>query len=246
MSAIGDFNNSMFGAIYGSGNGNSSGIDLANYASIRNGSYKKALTAYYKSENGQKALKESGYKTKTVSGKDSTNSLARMQTSASDLASSAAKLLQGGTKSVFAQKKNEETGKEEYDKDKIYKSVENFVDSYNTMINNVVKTNTTNIATAAAGMINLTKNNSGLLANVGITMEDDYTLKLDKDDFKDADMGDVKALFNSTGGYGYQVSSKASMINYYAQNEISKTSNYTGTGSYSYFSIVGSSYDSTT
>ncbi len=114
------------------------------------------------------------------------------------------------------------------------------------MINNVVSTNTTNIATAAAGMINLTKTNEGLLNSIGISIDDDYKLKINEDDFKKADMNTAKAMFNSQGSYGYQVSAKASMISYYAQNEIGKANSYTGTGNYNFFAIAGSSYDSTT
>ncbi len=255
MSSIGDFNTNMFGAIYGTSNGNnnSSGISLSTYASIKNGSYGKALKAYYNSESGKEELRKSGIKNSqtTMAGKDTTNSLARMQTTSKELSESAAKLLQGGSKSVFATiKEKDSNGNEKdtgkYDTDKIYKSVKGFVDSYNSMIDNVVSTKTTNIATSAAGMINMTSLNSGMLANLGISVGDDYKLELNEEDFKKADMSAAKSMFGSQGSYGYQVSSKASMISYYSQNEISKASNYTGKGNYNLYSILGSSYDSTT
>ena len=253
MSSIGDFNTNMFGAIYGSSNQTSSGIDLSSYASIRNGSYGKALKAYYNSENGKEALKKSGLDNSrtTMAGKDSNSALARMQTSAKELTESTAKLMQGGSKSVFATEKVKDSkgntyDSNNYDTDKIYKAVKGFADSYNSMIDSVISTNTTNIATAAAGMINMTATQKGLLDSVGITIGDDYKLSIDEDAFKKADMGTVKALFGSQGSYGYQVSAKASMINYYAQNEMGKSGNYTGAGQYNYFSIAGASYDSTT
>ncbi len=253
MNVNNSFNSSMYGAIFGTGNNANSGmygIDFSQYASLKNGSYKTALKAYYASDASKKNASTDG--TKTASGKDTTQSLTRIQTSAKELSESATTLLAGGKKSVFATEKvKDSSGKEydsyQYDTDKIYKAVKGFVDSYNSMIENTVSTNTNNIATATAGMINMTDENKGLLASIGISVSaTDYKLTLDEDDFKKADMSTVKALFNSTGSYGYQVSAKASMVNYYAQNEITKASNYSGSGNYSYYNVNGSMFNSWT
>lgn len=254
MNVNNSLNNSMYSAIFGnnsSSNNGMYGIDFTQYASIRNGSYRSALKAYYASKTS-----ESGSTTKdgntTVSGKDSTQALTRIQTSAKELSESAATLLQGGKKSVFATStKTDSAGKAydayDYDTDKIYKAVKGFVDSYNSMIDNTVSTNTGNIASATAGMINMTDENKGMLAQIGISVSsDDYKLTLNEEDFKKADMGTVKSLFNTTGSYGYQVSAKASMVNYYAQNEITKASNYSGSGKYSYYNVNGSMFNSWT
>lgn len=255
MNVNNSLTNSMYSAIFGTNSSNSNngmfGIDFSQYASIKNGSYRSALKAYYASKSSESSTKTDA-NGKTISGKDTTQSLTRMQTSAKELSESANTLLQGGKKSVFAtSKKTDSTGKEydayDYDTDKIYKAVKGFVDSYNSMIENTVSTNTGNIASATAGMINMTDENKGLLAQVGISVSsDDYKLTIDEDEFKKADMGKVKTLFNNSGSYGYQVSAKASMVNYYAQNEITKASNYSGAGKYSYYNVNGSMFNSWT
>jgi len=253
MNVNNSFNNSMYGAIFGNANNAGSGmygIDFSQYASLKNGSFKTALKAYYASDASGKNTSADG--TKTASGKDTTQSLTRIQTSSKELSESAAALLAGGKKSVFATEKTKDKSGNEYDSykydtDKIYKAVKGFVDSYNSMIDNTVSTNTSNIATATAGMINMTDENKGLLASIGISVSaTDYKMTLDEDDFKKADMSTVKALFNSTGSYGYQVSAKASMVNYYAQNEITKASNYSGSGNYSFYNVNGSLFNSWT
>ena len=47
-------------------------------------------------------------------------------------------------------------------------------------------------------------------------------------------MNNVKTLFNGQGSYGYQISARASMVNYNAGVELSKSNTYTNVGSYSY------------
>lgn len=254
MNVNNSFNNSMYGAIFGSSNGSGNsgtfGIDFTQYASIRNGSYRSALKAYYASKSTKTTTDSDG--NTTISGKDSTQALTRIQTSSKELTESANALLKKGSKSVFStDKTTDSSGKEydsyNYDTDKIYKAVKGFVDSYNSMIENTVSTNTSNIASATAGMINLTDENKGLLASIGISVSSsDYKLTLSEEDFKKADMGTVKSMFNSTGSYGYQVASRASMVGYYAQNEVTKASNYSGTGSYSYYNVNGSMFNSYT
>ena len=255
MNVNNNFNNSMYSAIFGNnsnGNNGMFGVDFTQYASIRNGSFKSALKAYYASEASKKNTKTDENGNTTISGKDSVQALTRMQTSTKELSESANKLLAKGSKSVFATtKKTDSGGKEydayDYDKDKIYKAVKGFVDSYNSMIDNTVSTNTSNIASATAGMINLTDENKGLLSSIGISVSsEDYKLTISEEDFKKADMGTVKSMFNSTGSYGYQVASRASMVNYYAGNEITKASSYTGSGNYSYYSVNGSVFNSFT
>lgn len=252
MNVNNGFTNSMYGAIFGNGGNSSSGmfgLDFSQYASIKNGSYRTAVKAYLASDAAKKNQVTDKNGNTTISGKDSTAALTRMQTSTKELADSAKTLMEKGSKSVFAtSKKTDSSGREydayDYDKDKIYKAVKGFVDSYNSMIENTVSTNTSNIATATAGMINYTDENRGLLASVGITMNsEDYKLTLDEEDFKKSDMGTVKSLFNNTGSYAYQVSAKASMVNYYAQNEVSKASNYSGSGKYSYYNVNGSMFN---
>ncbi len=217
------------------------GINLGQLASIQNGSYYTALKAYYAQEESE---------TTSSDNSDSVSSLSRMQTSASEVNDSVATLMKNGDSSVFAKKTT--TGEDgttttSYDVDKIYKAVSTFVDSYNSLIENTVSTNSTQISTQASSLINMTATNASLLSQIGISVDSsDYTLSIDEETFKSADMTTVKSLLHDTGSYGYQVSVKASMISNYAQNLITQKSNYGSSGSYSYYSVSGSSFNTTT
>ena len=71
-------------------------------------------------------------------------------------------------------------------------------------------------------MIDLTDSKEKALDEIGITINTDNTLSIDKDTFMKADMEKVKGLFSGSGSYGYSVSAKASMIDYQAHNEVNK------------------------
>ena len=92
-------------------------------------------------------------------------------------------------------------------------------------------------------MVNTTKANENLLNKVGITINEDNSLSLDKDTFKAANESTVKTLFNNTGSYGYSVSASASFINYKADTEALKANTYNTTGNYSSNYTSGSIFD---
>ena len=81
-------------------------------------------------------------------------------------------------------------------------------------------------------MVNATKANENMLSKVGITINEDNSLSLDKDTFNKANETTVKTLFNSTGSYAYNVSASASFINFTADNEALKANTYDFTGNY--------------
>ncbi|MGN0167219.1 MAG: flagellar filament capping protein FliD [Acetatifactor sp.] len=214
---------------------------LADYASIKNGSYAKLMKAYY-SENTSDSVK-SVAKSSNISAsgtylsKEESRKYAQVQTTSDALKESADALLE---KSLFTQKditvKNEdgtETTEKGYDTDAIYKAVNSFVTNYNATVKAAAETDDSSVSRRTANMENATVSNTKALARVGITVGEDGTLSLDKDTFEKADMSKVKSLFNGNGSYGYQVSAQASLINYAADNVINKGSTYTGNGSYS-------------
>lgn len=202
---------------------------LSDFYSIRNGSYKKLLRSYYALDKDDSSSKSSTNAKKTTStATDSTKTLSSIKSSTDELKASADKLLKTGTKSLFNMKDGE------YDVNAIYSAVKSFVEDYNDVIDATEESNTKNIATNSASMITSTMANSKMLSKIGITMETDGKLTLDKTEFMKADMNKVKSLFNGNGSYGYQISAKASMINYYASREAGKANTYTSKGSYSY------------
>lgn len=227
------------------GGSTGSGSILAEYASIRSGSYHKLLKAYY-NDTGSSAVSDlvnaSG---STSTSKDSAKQLAKMENAAESLKESADVLMTKGTKDVFKQTdiKNEDgTTSKGYDKNAIYNKVNSFIEDYNSLVEATEESNTNSIARASAQMIQLTNANKRLLDDIGISINKDDTLSIDKEAFMAADMNKVKSLFNGTGSYGYNVGVKASMMDYYAQNEASKANTYGSTGRYNYNYTYGSNY----
>lgn len=247
----------------GGNNGSSLNSFLADYASIKNGTYGKLMKAYYKeaSKESEKASQKTSAvnsitanrRSKSAVSTDEIKAYKEVQSSTDDLKASADKLLKTGVRSVFNKKDittKDENGVEstvrDYDKDAIYSAVNSFVKDYNAVVKaaNSDYVNNNSLISRANNMQNATQLNSKALAEVGITINKDNTLTLDKDAFKNSDMGKVQNLFNGTGSYGYSVSSSASMINFTADNVLSKANTYTGTGTYNSLDNVGNFFSS--
>ncbi len=242
----------LFSSLSSSGASSLSSL-LGDYASIKNGSYSKLMKAYY-SENSSsevKSLAESSTSSTSTTTSTATKKLNTVQTTADALKDSADALLASGSESLFEQKDittTDENGLESttkgYDTDAIYSAVNKFVKNYNSVIDAVDDTDNTIVTNRGASLANITSSNENALNKVGITVEDDGTLSIDKDAFMKADMGSVKNLFNGSGSYGYQVSAQASIIDYAAGSEASVASLYTGSGTYSSTLSTGSLYNS--
>ena len=190
---------------------------LADYASIKNGSYAKLMKAYYGKEKA----------------------LAKVETTTDALKESADTLLATGKNDLFAQKdittKDEngiETTTKGYDTSAIYNAVNSFVKNYNSVMAAVDDVSDTTVNNRTESLGNTTIANSKQLAKIGITMKNDGTLSLDKDTFMKADMNTVKNLFQGNGSYGYRVSAQSSMINFAADHASTRSSLYTGTAGY--------------
>lgn len=196
---------------------------LADYASIKNGSYGKLMRAYYKetASDEVKSIAKNQTKTSnsTVLTKEESQKYAKVQTTSDALKESADALLD---KKLY-------TGN---DTDKIYEAVSSFVKDYNSVITAAGETDDTSVTRRVQNMENMTLGKTKSLSAVGITVKDDGTLALDKDTFAKADMSKVKSLFQENGSYGYQISAQASLVNYAADHVINRGSAYTKSGSY--------------
>ncbi len=211
----------------GSSNGSSSANlnFLSDYASIKNGSYLKLMKAYY-SETGKAGEIVNNSKRSTSTSADSADTLTSIQKSTDELKESADALLAKGNKSVF----KEQDGA--INTDEVYKAVNDFVKDYNSVVSSTEDSNTKSIASRSMSMINTTASYEKQLSQIGITINDDFTLSLDEDTFKKADMSDVKNLFNDTGSYAYKTSAQSSLINFSADTEASKANTYNYNGTY--------------
>jgi hypothetical protein len=259
MATISGYDSSSIGVLFSSLNSGSTktsamfgtsdllGINYSDYATIKNGSYTKLMKAYYAKEASGDSSTSSI--TSTSTSKDSSKTLANIESAADDLKKASEALRTNGDKSLFTKKQTtDKDGKVsyEYDTDKIYKAVSEFVDSYNKMLKEGGDSNTNSILRSTKSMVNLTKANSSMLGSVGITIGTDNKLSIDETAFKKADMNTVKSLFHTTGGFGYQTSVQVGMIESHAKTEAEKANTYNKTGMYTYNYTTGEIYNTTT
>lgn len=155
------------------------GINVSDYAMIKNGSYGKLMKAYYAKQDADK-LSQFG---------DSSKTLTLMRSSADSLKKSAEVL---GDVSLYEKKKfkkkDEETGEEieveDYDWDVITKAVKTFVDDYNSVVEQAGNSETKNVLRNAAWMTSITEKAGNLLSRVGITIGKGNKLEFDEEGLK--------------------------------------------------------------
>lgn len=224
------------GGLFGSTSNNMNMNFLSDYAAIKSGSYYKLMKAYYGGNNKVDPIVSNSSSGKTAISKDSAKKLTSVESSADSIKESVDALNKQGSKSVFKLvdvEQEDGTKKKDYDVDAIYKKVNQFVERYNDLIDSTDEISSDSIERAVKNLTNVSKSNSRMLASVGISIKADGSLSLDKETFKEADMNKVKDLFTGTGSYGYQVSARASMVDYAAEREASKANTYNRYGAYS-------------
>ena len=234
-------NNSIYSLFGGSSNSTSTvfgGLEssLTSLAQIRTGSYGKLVKSYYSQYDKEGNLKTDSSR----KNKEDTSNLSSIRNDASNLNKATDKLLAKGKDSIWEQvETTDEDGKvtKDYDKDKIYDAVNNFVKAYNDLVDSGQKSEGMGVLTQVAAMVTTSAKTASTLGKAGISIGSDNHLSIDEDFFKNkANMTYVKDLFSGTGSYAYQVATKASMTNSYASTnlaEITGKKSYTNTGSYS-------------
>lgn len=202
------------------------GISYTDYASIRNGSYRKLLSSYYQNV-------ENEGKTSSSESKDSKQTLTSIRNAAADVKESASALLDKGKNSLF-KTGTDEAGNSyvDYDTEEVYKAVKDFVENYNSLLDSAAESDTTSILRTAKSMVSFTEANEKALAQIGITVGSDNKLSIDEDKFKEASKARVQSLFQSTGGYLYQINAKVTSIDSYAAMEEEKTGDFGKAESY--------------
>ena len=217
-------------------------IDLSEYHSIKSGAYGKALKTYYaqgveESKETSKIDKDEDKKTKT--GNTAVDKLTEVEGNVSTLTESADKLIKRGSDSLFQMKeltvKNEDgtTSKEEgYDVDAIYSAVNDLVKKYNSLLESVEDSDNGKVVTAFEDMTDMVAGYKDKLSEVGITIGEDNKLTVSEKDFKEADVADMKTLFNGKSSFAYVMSTKADYVGAVAGSEANVMKNYNSKGSY--------------
>lgn len=200
---------------------------LGDYASIKNGSYGKLMKAYYSETGNNSAVKSMAQKTtaKTNSElKSAKTDLSKADSSADALKASADALLKKGAGSVF----------EKDDKDAVYDAVSSFVKDYNETVKAAGNVSDKSVAGRLSSLTGNTSVYAKQLSAIGITIQDDKTLSIDKEAFQKADATKVQNLFQGNGSFGYQTSAQAGLLAYSAENAVSSLGTYSATGSANY------------
>lgn len=224
---------------------------LGDYLSIKNGSYKKLLKAYYEKQEAE------GNNTNGVLVNDST-AKAEYLTAKQDadlLMKEVSKLLEKGKDSLFHKKdlstsdesttNNTEVGESssQYDMVGIKTALKNYIKAYNSVLDSASNTDNVSILRKAAFMTGATAANSKLLDKIGISVASDNKLSLDLADFNDADINDIKTLFQGNNSYASKVYAKAFEISNEAFVSMNRNKLYGVDGKYSLTNQNGMYYN---
>ena len=194
---------SMFGGISNAGN---SSYTLSDYASIKNGSYKKLMKAYYAQEKEESEAAGGDSHAKLLSVKSTADSL---KEAADALQSN--KLWQ--KKEIV--NKDEETGEEsktfDYDWDAITKAVKSFVDAYNNTLERAGSSDTKDVLMVGSWMAKMTSKNANVLARAGIEIGNDNKMTLNEEKLKN-NAGTAQFIFKGYNSFADKISHKASQM----------------------------------
>lgn len=222
-----------FTGMFGTGANNSSNgmwniyNSMGDLSSIKSGSYKKLLSAYYKNNTKDSIAKNSvssAVKNKKNTTVSQTMTEVKKKTDA--LTKAAETLMDKGKDSVFAKE----------DKKEMVSAVKDFVTAYNNTLTETGKASS-DVSSKAVYMTNSTKAYEKSLGEIGITIGEDNKLAVDEEKLTNADHTKVKSLLNSSSSFVGQTIRKAAKIGAAAQNAVNGIGTYSSTGNYNYMNM---------
>ena len=183
------------------------GINLSDYAAIKNGSYGKLLKAYYAKQDAEKA----------VTAGDSVHKSTLMKNGADALKKSADAINNDALwEKKKIKKKDETTGEEieveDYDWDSITKAVKSFVKDYNDVVEQAGNSDSKDVLRNAVWLTGMTGTTGKTLSKIGITIGKGNKLELDEETLKKSDISTLKTLFSGYNSFADKVSVKANGI----------------------------------
>ncbi len=195
------------------------------HSQIKSGSYSKLMKAYYKKLDTEAKAENA----------DSDKTLSQVKASFNNLAKAAKGL---DNSSLYAEGDYEVTSasgektSSKYNYDAIYDKLNSFVDAYNSAIKAGAASDTKSINTKTLNTIFATTTNSNLLKSIGVSVDKDGYLSVDRDKFNSANISSIKSLFNGQGTYADTVGSKASLTAGIAEQKLGGSkSTYNSSGS---------------
>ncbi|MDE6889251.1 MAG: hypothetical protein K2P45_11520 [Eubacterium sp.] len=182
---------------------------FSDYASIRNGSYRRLLKAYYGGNNSSGST-SSGTQSRTSNVLDRILE-ERKNPKLSEKTSEANSKLTAGiptlTNTVKALQKDttytaSEDGKTSA-QDKVVSALKNYVTEYNDVVNAAKKSTLSNKTSHIASMMKSTAENADKLKEIGISVNANGTLQFIEGQAKHADISKVQNLFSSKNSMSY-------------------------------------------
>lgn len=206
------------GGLFSSGSNGSSTNYLSDYASLKNGSYRRLMRSYYNSSSSssntgstaktnnvlEKILEERRNPKVSEDVKEANQNLT---TGLSSLTKSVAALQNDNT---FTNTENGQTAA-----DKVLSAVKAYVSDYNDVVSASKKSTLSSKASHVAGMMRSSAENADKLKEIGITINKDGTLMLNEGALKAAGTSKVQDLFSTKDimSYGSVVKSRVQMAN---------------------------------
>lgn len=200
------FYGNLFGSMNSASGSSSLFSSLGDLTMINNGTYKKALKAYYaKAKQVDETETKSTDKSTLV---DSKENLSNLKSAATDMKLTANAL------------KNKDFSKVEKPED-VLDSVKEFVSDYNSMLNASKKINSYSILQTAVWGTDQMNASEMTLNKAGISINADNTLSIDEEKFKEASVSTLKALFSGSNSLSDRIAAKASALAVQSANQLS-------------------------
>lgn len=215
---------------------------LSEYNSIKNGSYAKLAKQYYGQGNSKVSNnklfnepdidKNSSATTKLKNDEE----IKQNKSLISDVSSFKKSL--GAVKSddtLFEKKTikaDDGSEKEDYDYDKIYSKLSDFVKSYNSVLEGATESDSQTVLRNALSMTNTVDTNRKSLDSIGIKINSDNTLSIDKDALMKGNMDTAKYLFSGTSNLTRQLDTLSTNVASQAASDVYSLGGYTSTGAY--------------
>lgn len=226
-------NSTIANTLFGNKNSVSSGSflsasSLGDWGLMRSGVYTKMLKSYYeKTGETSKTTKSSSWEEKWKTDYDS-----EMADKIGNLQNSTANTVLSGVKSTAktmqtAADKVSSMDFETSTRDELYSAVKSLTDSYNAVLESTKKTDLVSLSQSMTWMVNDTKTREGQLEKLGISIDGDNKLSVDKDVFSKADLSDIKSMLEGSSGYAARLSQKAAGLANLAANQMAYNSGQT-------------------
>ncbi len=199
----------LFQGLGGSGSSNF----LADYASIKSGSYGRLMKAYYGAGQSSSSV-SSGSKAKTNNVLEQILEERRNPKVSEDVKEANSNLTAGipTLKNTVSALQNENTYKDTQGQngqsgqnatDKVVSAMKNFVSQYNEVVNAAKQSTLSNKTAYIANVMKTTKANADQLAEIGVTINSNGTLQFNEGKMKAAGISKVQEMFSSKDSMSY-------------------------------------------